>query len=115
MRFLNLTFSTHSTWSPRRATTRLEATDHTKTEPSLQALAILHSIDLICHLWQRYVNIALLPLAASSVVVRREMVVLNNQTVSKIEGAANALMQRLLDGRSSLIVCLFHAPALMQL
>jgi hypothetical protein len=33
------------------------------------------------------------------------MVVFNNQTVSKIEGAANALMQRLLDGRSLLNVC----------
>jgi exocyst complex component 5 len=54
--------------------------------------------DLICHLWQQYVNVALLPLAAGSVVVRREMVVFNNQTVSKIEGAANALMQRLVDG-----------------
>ncbi|KAH9999826.1 exocyst complex component Sec10 [Russula vinacea] len=79
------------------ATARLEAIDHTKTEPSLQALSILHLVDLICHLWQKYVNIALLPLAAGSVVVRREMVVFNNQTVSKIEGAANALMQRLID------------------
>ncbi|KAI0251357.1 exocyst complex component Sec10 [Lactifluus subvellereus] len=79
------------------ATTRLEATDHTKTEPSLQALSLLRSVDLISHLWQRYVNIALLPLAAGSVVVRREMVVFNNQTVSKVEGAANGLMQRLID------------------
>ncbi|KAH9965993.1 exocyst complex component Sec10 [Russula dissimulans] len=79
------------------ATARLEATDHAKTEPSFQPLSILHSVDLICHLWQQYVNVALLPLAASSVVVRREMVVFNNQTVSKIEGAANALMQRLID------------------
>ncbi|KAI0004964.1 exocyst complex component Sec10 [Russula compacta] len=75
------------------AAARLEAIDHTKTEPSLQALSILHSVDLICHLWQQYVSIALLPLAAGSVVVRREMVVFNNQAVSKIEGAANALMQ----------------------
>lgn len=83
---------------PRRAAARLEAIDHTKTEASLQALSILHSVDLICHLWQQYVSIALLPLAAGSVVVRREMVVFNNQAVSKIEGAANALMQHLLDG-----------------
>ncbi|KAI0304154.1 exocyst complex component Sec10-like protein [Russula brevipes] len=79
------------------AAARLEAIDHTKTEPSLQALFILHLVDLICHLWQQYVNIALLPLAAGSVVIRREMVVFNNQTVSKIEGATNALMQRLID------------------
>jgi hypothetical protein len=84
-----------------RATARLEAIDHTKTEPGLQVLSILHLVDLICHLWQQYVNIALLPLAAGSVVVRREMVVFNNQTVSKVEGAANALMQRLVDGQCS--------------
>ncbi|KAI0268316.1 exocyst complex component Sec10 [Gloeopeniophorella convolvens] len=83
------------------AVARLEATDHTRMEPSMQALAILHSVDLICHLWQQYVNIALLPLAASSVVVRREMVVFNNQTVSKVEGAANALMQHLVDATLS--------------
>ncbi len=83
---------------------RLEAIDHTKIEPSLQPLSLLRSVDLICHLWQQYVNIALLPLAASSVVVRREMVVFNNQTVSKVEGAANSLMQRLIDGRYSSIL-----------
>jgi len=84
---------------------RLEAIDHTKIEPNLQPLSLLCSVDLICHLWQRYVNIALLPLAASSVVVRREMVVFNNQTISKVEGAANSLMQRLIDGRYLSILC----------
>ncbi|KAI0065945.1 exocyst complex protein [Artomyces pyxidatus] len=79
------------------ALSRLDAVDHSKTEPSLQSLTVLHTVDLICHLWQQYVNIALLPLATSSVTVRREMVVFNNQTVSKVEGAANALMQRLAD------------------
>ncbi|KAI0307212.1 exocyst complex component Sec10 [Multifurca ochricompacta] len=79
------------------AIARIEAVDHTKTEPSLQPLSLLCSVDLICHLWQQYVNTALLPLAASSVVIRREMVVFNNQTVSKVEGSANALMQRLID------------------
>ena len=62
-------------------------------------------MDLISHLWQQYVNIALLPLAAGSVVVRREMVVFNNQTVSKVEGAANGLMQCLIDGQYLMVVC----------
>ncbi|KAH9939976.1 exocyst complex component Sec10 [Amylocystis lapponica] len=75
---------------------RLEAAD-TKSEPSLQPLTILREIDLICHLWQHYVNMALLPLASTSVTVRREMVVFNNQTVSRIEGATNNVMQRLAD------------------
>ncbi|KAI0320274.1 exocyst complex component Sec10 [Amylostereum chailletii] len=76
---------------------RLDAGDFTKAEPSLQSLSIMRSVDLITHLWQQYVNIAILPLATSSVTVRREMVVFNNQAVSKIEGAANGLMQRLTD------------------
>jgi len=75
---------------------RLEAGD-AKSEPSLQALTVLHEVDLICHLWQHYVNMALLPLASGSVTIRREMVVFNNQSVSRIEGAANHLMQRLAD------------------
>ena len=47
---------------------------------------------------------ALFPLASSSVTIRREMSVFNNQTVSRIEGAANALLQRVADGE--LLVCL---------
>ncbi|KAL5507953.1 SEC10 [Sanghuangporus vaninii] len=75
---------------------KLEAADP-KAEPSLQALSVLRLVDLICHLWQKYVSTALLPLAGSSVTVRREMVIFNNQSVSRIEGAANALMNRLAD------------------
>ena len=80
-----------------RAQARLEAAD-TKTEPSLQPLTIVKSIDLICHLWQQYVNIALLPLASSSVTIRREMVVFNNQTINRIETSTNNLLQRIADG-----------------
>ncbi|KAG5648890.1 hypothetical protein DXG03_000239 [Asterophora parasitica] len=60
------------------AQVRAEAAD-TKSDPSLQPLSIIRSVDLICHLWQQYVNTALLPLASSSVTTRREMVVFNNQ------------------------------------
>ena len=80
-----------------RAQARLEAAD-TKTEPSLQPLTIVKSIDLICHLWQQYINIALLPLASSSVTIRREMVVFNNQTINRIETSTNNLLQRIADG-----------------
>ena len=80
-----------------RAQARLEAAD-LKTEPSLQPLTIVRSIDLICHLWQQYVNIALLPLASSSVTIRREMVVFNNQTINRIEASTNNLLQRIADG-----------------
>jgi exocyst complex component 5 len=49
---------------------------------------------LICHLWQHYVNTALLPLASSSVTTRREMVVFNNQAVSRLEAGVNELITR---------------------
>ncbi|KIY74226.1 exocyst complex component Sec10 [Cylindrobasidium torrendii FP15055 ss-10] len=78
------------------AVARVESAD-AKSEPSLTALTVLHAADLICHLWQQYVNTALLPLASSSVTTRREMVVFNNQSVSRIEGGANLLTQRLTD------------------
>ncbi|KAI5119514.1 hypothetical protein M0805_002450 [Coniferiporia weirii] len=78
------------------AFSRLETADP-KVEPSLQALSVLRLVDLICHLWQQYVSTALLPLTSSSVTVRREMVIFNNQAVSRVEGAANVLMNRLTD------------------
>ncbi|KAF8076597.1 exocyst complex protein [Lyophyllum atratum] len=78
------------------AQVRVEAAD-SKTEPSLQPLTIIRSVDLICHLWQQYVNTALLPLASSSVTTRREMVVFNNQSVSRLEGGTNHLLQRVTD------------------
>jgi len=81
------------------ALVRLDAVD-TKTEPSLQPLAIIRSIDLICHLWQQYINTALLPLASSSVTIRREMVVFNNQTVNRMETGTNTVLQRTTDGES---------------
>jgi hypothetical protein len=63
----------------------------------MQPLTVLRLVDLICHLWQQYVNVALFPLASTSVTLRREMVVFNNQTVSRIEGATNTFVQRLVD------------------
>ena len=58
----------------------------------------MRAVDLICHLWQQYVTVALLPLASSSVTIRRDMVVFNNQTVSRMETGANALLQRITEG-----------------
>ncbi|KAG5650308.1 hypothetical protein H0H81_012675 [Sphagnurus paluster] len=75
---------------------RLEASD-TKYEPNLQQLSVIRSVDFICHLWQQYVNTALLPLASSSVTTRREMVIFNNQSVSRLEGGTNHLLQRVTD------------------
>lgn len=66
--------------------------------PDLSVLQTVRQLDMICHLWQQYISIAVLPLASASVTVRREMVIHNNQSISKIEGATNNLLQRLADG-----------------
>ncbi|KIY49405.1 exocyst complex protein [Fistulina hepatica ATCC 64428] len=78
------------------AQSRLEASD-AKAEPNLQPISVLRSVDLISHLWQQYVNTALLPLANSSVTIRREMVAFNNQSVSRLESASNQLLQKVTD------------------
>lgn len=79
------------------AQSRLEVIDQ-RAEPTLQPLEVIKTSDLICHLWQQYVNVAIIPLTSSSVTIRREMLVFNNQTVSRLEGVANALLQRIADG-----------------
>ncbi|GJE84255.1 exocyst complex component Sec10 [Phanerochaete sordida] len=78
------------------AQTRAETQDP-KLEPNLVPLTVLRGVDMISHLWQQYVNVALLPLASTSVTIRREMIVFNNQTISRIEGAVNHVLQRLMD------------------
>jgi len=77
----------------------VEARD-TKVEPDLQPIRTLKDVDMICHLWQQYTNVALLPLANTSVTVRREMSIFNNQTLSRVEGGANSMLQRVADGMS---------------
>jgi len=74
----------------------VEARD-TKVEPDLQPIRTLKDVDMICHLWQQYTNVALLPLANTSVTVRREMSIFNNQTLSRVEGGANSMLQRVAD------------------
>lgn len=70
----------------------------------MQPLTVVRAIVLICHLWQQYVNIALLPLASSSVTIRREMVIFNNQIVNRMETAANTLLQRVTDGKGASVI-----------
>ncbi|TFK28887.1 exocyst complex component protein [Coprinopsis marcescibilis] len=75
---------------------RLEAADN-KSEPSLYPLTVIKHVDLICHLWQQYVNVAIFPLASPSVTVRRETVLFNTQTMNRIESATNQLLQKVTD------------------
>ncbi|KAF9006545.1 exocyst complex protein [Cyathus striatus] len=78
------------------AETKIDAADN-KAEPSLQHMSLLRAVDLICHLWQQYFNTALLPLASSSVTVRREIVMFNTQWINRLESVANRLLQRVAD------------------
>lgn len=69
---------------------------------------MIHGIDMICHLWQQYVSIALIPLTSSSVTVRRETIIFNTETLGRVEAAANALDQKTVDG--TLLSCLYSVP-----
>jgi len=75
-----------------------------KQEPDYAALAIVRQVEMICHLWQQYISIALLPLASSSIVVRREMSVFNSQMISRIEALTNTVLQRVSDSESRAIL-----------
>ena len=68
-----------------------------KQEPDYAALAIVCQVEMICHLWQQYISITLLPLASSSIVVRREMSVFNSQIINCIEALTNTVLQKLSD------------------
>ncbi|GAA5996984.1 exocyst subunit SEC10 [Rhodotorula paludigena] len=68
-----------------------------KNEPDLSPIAVIRLADMIMHLWQRYISTALVPLAGTSVTVRREMGIFNNHVSVRIEGKVNAIVQRTTD------------------
>ena len=74
-----------------------------KQEPDYAALAIVRQVEMICHLWQQYISIALFPLASSSIVVRREMSVFNSQIINRIEALTNVVLQKVSDSESCMI------------
>ncbi len=61
------------------------------------AMSLVRSVELIISLWQHYVHTALLPLASTSVTVRREMTIFNNHNLLRVEGKCDALMQKIAD------------------
>lgn len=70
-----------------------------KTEPPITSLLALKQADYILHLWQRYSATALLPLTSSSVTVRKQYSQANASATSRIEGKANMLIQKMIDGK----------------
>ena len=75
-----------------------------KQEPDYAALAIVRQVEMICHLWQQYISIALLPLASSSIVVRREMSVFNGQIINRIEALTNTVLQKVADSEICMVL-----------
>jgi hypothetical protein len=65
--------------------------------PDLRDLAVVRNVDLILQLWQHYVGIALLPLANSSVTVRREMSIFNNHLLLRVEKKCDSVVQKIAD------------------
>ncbi|GAA5894708.1 exocyst subunit SEC10 [Sporobolomyces salmoneus] len=77
-----------------------------KLEPSLSILRVLQPADMIMQLWQRYISTALVPLAGTSVTVRREMAIFCNHVSVRIEGKINSIVQRMTDGIVSYLTVL---------
>lgn len=69
-----------------------------KSEPDLSPIRVIRLADMIMHLWQRYIATALVPLAGTSVTVRREMGIFNNHVTVRIEDKVNSIVQRSTDG-----------------
>jgi len=59
------------------------------------AMALVRSVELVISLWQHYVNTALLPLASTSVTLRREMIIFNNHNLLRVEGKCDAVVLKL--------------------
>lgn len=73
------------------------------TIPDLKDLSVVRMVDLILQLWQHYVSIALLPLASSSVTVRREMSIFNNHLLLRVEKKCDSVVQKIADSESNII------------
>lgn len=67
------------------------------TAPGLHVLKLLQLVEQLMELWQHYVQTAVMPLAASSVTVRRETTTYNNHNLLRVEGKCEALLQKFID------------------
>jgi hypothetical protein len=72
--------------------------DHSyKVEPNLMLLSVLKPADMIIQLWQRYISTALIPLAGTSVTIRREMIIFINHVFVRIEQKMNQISQKTIE------------------
>ncbi|PWN33920.1 exocyst complex component Sec10 [Meira miltonrushii] len=65
--------------------------------PDLRDLMVVRQAELVMQLWQHYVNTALLPLATSSVTIRREMSIYNNHLLLRVERKCDSIVQKVTD------------------
>ncbi|KAK9897374.1 exocyst complex component Sec10 [Cystobasidium minutum MCA 4210] len=72
-----------------------------KTQPPIDSLKVIREVDLAVQLWQRYVSTAILPLAGSSLAMRREMSAYNAGSMTRIENRINELEQKMTDAITS--------------
>ncbi|RPB24810.1 exocyst complex component Sec10 [Terfezia boudieri ATCC MYA-4762] len=68
-----------------------------KSEPDLGYFSEIKPATVIMTLMFGFINTALIPLASASLTVRREMMILNNASVSVLEGKIDRVVQKTLD------------------
>ncbi|KAL9119159.1 MAG: hypothetical protein Q9187_004282 [Circinaria calcarea] len=73
------------------------AQEHAKNEPDLSYLENLHSAIAILHLMVTCINTVLIPLAASHVIIRREMEKTTNLAMNRMEEKVNSILQHTID------------------
>ncbi|KAK0545750.1 Exocyst complex component 5 [Tilletia horrida] len=61
------------------------------------SLVVIRQAGLFAELWSQYVNIAVLPLAASSVTTRREMIIFNSGHATRVETKCDEILQKVMD------------------
>ena len=81
------------------AATPAASESKSQTMPSFAAFEVLHQVELITTLWQHYVVTTILPLAGSSMTLRREIIIFNNHNMLRIEGKCEALLQKVTDSK----------------
>lgn len=79
------------------ASDQAAAAEAAKKEPDLSYLAHLRTATSITHLMITCINTVLIPLAASSITIRREMEKNTNLALNRVEDAINVIEQRTVD------------------
>lgn len=65
--------------------------------PDVLPLQLVQRVEQLVALWQHYVQKAVLPLTAPSVMIRRETLIYNNHNMLRVEGKCGALLQKFTD------------------